>query len=250
MQKAVLKESEQFYQFKDTPQNITAIFTKRDLNLGFVNQEDSQIKKNRQEILSRLNLNLDQLVCAKQVHADNVYIVGENDKGKGAANFGDAISDTDAFITREKDVALSIFTADCLPVFIIDRKNSVIALVHAGWKGTKKAILKKTIFIMRQVFRSQPKDITVFFGPAIRKCCYEVGEEFLDYFKRGIYKRRNKICLDLGEINSLQLEEIGVLVNNIFDSEICTSCQNDKFFSYRREKDSCGRQMALVVLNK
>ncbi|NQU19109.1 polyphenol oxidase family protein, partial [bacterium] len=57
-----------------------------------------------------------------------------------------------------------------------------------------------------------------------------------------------KIYLDLIKINYLQLKEVGILENNIFDSGICTSCQNDKFFSYRREKDLRGRQMAMVVM--
>ena len=248
MQKAILKESDLFNQFQNTPQNIKAIFTNRKLNLSFINQTKSQIGSNRQEILSRLNLKVNQLVCAQQTHSDNVYIVEEKDKGKGSLNYKEAISDTDAFITKEKNIALSIFIADCLPIFIIDKKKNIIALVHAGWRSTKKSLIKKTIFVMQQAFESKPKDIDIFFGPAIRKCCYEVGEEFLDYFTRGITKKNNKIYLDLIGINSLQLKEIGILESNIFDSNICTCCQNDKFFSYRREKDLCGRQMAMVVM--
>ncbi|MDD5006225.1 MAG: peptidoglycan editing factor PgeF [Candidatus Omnitrophica bacterium] len=248
MQRAILKQSGLFYQFQNAPKNINAIFTNRELNLGFVNQPESLMKDNRQCVLSRLNLKLEQLVCLQQVHADNVYIAKKDDKGRGAVRYTEAISETDAVITNEKDIALSVFTADCLSVFIIDKKKNVIALVHAGWKSTKKSIVKKTIFIMHQVFETQPRDIAVFFGPAIRKCCYEVGEEFLNYFKRGITREKDKIYLDLAEINSWQLKESGVPENNIFDSGICTSCQNDKFFSYRREKESCGRQMSLVIM--
>lgn len=249
MQRAILKESDQFYQFQNMPSNINATFTKRKLNLGFDNQTDSQIKKNRQTILSKFNLELNQLVCAQQVHDDNIYVVGGGDKGRGALRYEDAINNTDAFITKEKNIALSVFTADCLPVFIIDRRKNIIALAHCGWKSTKKSLVKKTIFIMHQIFESQPKDIVVFFGPSIRKCCYEVGAEFLEYFKRGICQKTNKIYLDLVEIIFLQLKEVGVLENNIFDSEICTFCQNDKFFSYRKERDLCGRQMALMSMH-
>ena len=247
MQSANLREFDQFYQFKDTPNNITAIFSNRKLDFSFANQSESQIKKNRAFFLSKLDLNLDQLVCAKQTHSDNVYIVDKKDKSRGAVRFNEAIDNTDAFITKEKDIALSIFIADCLPIFIVDIKKDIVALVHAGWKSTKKSLIKKTIFVMQQAFGSQPEDIKIFFGPAIRKCCYEVGEEFLDYFKRGTTKKDNKIYLDLVKINYLQLKELGILESNIFDSEICTFCQNDKFFSYRREKKSSGRQMALIV---
>lgn len=248
MQRARLKEFDPFYQFPNTPKNIKAIFTNRSLNLGFINQTESQIRTNRQTILSKLNLELDQLICAKQIHSDNVYIVEKKDKGRGAVRYKEAIANIDAFITKEKNIALSIFIADCLPIYIVDRKKGIIALVHAGWNSTKKSLVKKTIFVMQQAFESQPEDIIVFFGPAIRRCCYEVGREFLGYFKRGILKHNNKIYLDLIEINSLQLREVGVLESNIFDSGFCTSCQNNKFFSYRREKDLCGRQMALIVI--
>lgn len=247
MQKASLKEFEQYSQFQNLPQNITAIFTNRKLNLGFQNQTESQIKKNRQIILSKLDLKLEELICAKQIHCDNVSLVGKQDKGRGAVKYQDAIADTDAFITKEKNLAISIFIADCLPIFIIDKEKNIIALVHAGWRSTKKSLVKKTIFIMQQLFESNPKDIIVLFGPSIRKCCYQVGKEFLEYFKREIYKENNKIYLDLIGVNYLQLKEVGVIDENIFDSEICTSCQNDKFFSYRREKEDCGRQMTLIV---
>ncbi|MFH1622492.1 MAG: peptidoglycan editing factor PgeF [Candidatus Omnitrophota bacterium] len=247
MQKAILKESKHFYQFQNTPNNKTAAFTNRELDLGFINQPQSQIKANRQIILSELNLRLDQIVCPKQTHSDHYYIVEQKDKGRGAFNYEDAISDTDAFITKEKNIALTIFVADCLPVYIMDGNNGTIALAHCGWKSTQKSLLKKTLLAMFEKFESKPQDIVLFFGPAIRKCCFEVGEEFLGYFKEGISHKEDKIYLDLIKVNYLQAKEVGILEDNIFDSEICTYCQNDKFFSFRKEEDSCGRQMALIV---
>jgi YfiH family protein len=163
----------------------------------------------------------------------------------------------DAFITKEKNVALSVFVADCLPIFIFDKVKNIIAVVHAGWKGTKASIAKKTIFVMQQAFESEPKDLVALLGPSIRRCCYGVGEEFKEYFKRGIYQKKDKLYLDVVEINYLQLKEVGILDSNIFDAGICTCCQNDKFFSFRKEKDSCGRpanasmagrQMALIAM--
>lgn len=249
MQKAIFKKSNQYYQFQNTPGNITAIFTNRKLNLGFFNQEDAQMKENRQLVLSQLNIKLEQLVCPKQTHSENVYVVEQKDKGKGAVSYQDAIDDTDAFITKEKDIALSIFVADCLPVYIIDSKQDIIALAHCGWKSTQKSLLKETISVMRQKFISDPKDIFLFFGPAIRKCCFQVGEEFLKYFKQGIFREGDRLFLDLIQVNYLQAKESGILEDSIFDSEICTVCQSDKFFSYRKEGDAAGRQMALIRAN-
>lgn len=248
MKNATLEEFDYFYRFQNTPPNIKAIFSNRRLNVGFFNQSESQVKSNRGLILSKLNLELGSLVCAKQIHSNGVCIVDKEKKGRGAQNYFDAINNTDAFITKEKDLVLAIFVADCLPIFIVDKKTNVIALVHSGWRGTKESIVKNTIFKMRQAFESQPKDICVYFGPSIRSCCYEVGEEFTDYFKSGVCRKNNKIFLDLIQINAQQVKETGVLEDNIFDSGICTFCQNDKFFSYRKERDSYARQMALIVM--
>ncbi|MFC1708921.1 peptidoglycan editing factor PgeF [Candidatus Omnitrophota bacterium] len=247
MQKAILKECDNYYQFQNTPNNITAIFTNRKLSLGFNSQSQSQITKNLQFILSRLNIRLDQLVCPQQTHSEHVYVVEQKDKGRGSTDYEDAISDTDAFITEEKDIALSVFVADCLPVYIIDKKKSIIALAHCGWKSTQKSLLKKTIIAMQQKFMSQSEDIVLFLGPAIRKCCFEVGGEFLEYFKEGIFRKDNKMFLDLIQVNLLQAKEAGIFEDNIFDSEICTVCQNDKFFSFRKEESAAGRQMALLM---
>lgn len=248
MQRAIIKQCNQFYRFQDTPSNIDAIFTDRSLNLGFVNQTEEQIKKNRQEILSRLNIGLEQLVCSKQVHGNKVYVVEEKDKGRGALSYEDAISDIDAFITKENDIALSVCVADCLPVFLIDSNKNIIGIAHCGWKSTQKSLLKETIAAMQQKFHCQPKDIVLLLGPAIRSCCFQVGEEFLEYFRKGILKKDDKLFLDLIQVNYLQTIDSGVLENNIFDSGICTCCQNNKFFSFRKEGDASGRQMALISM--
>jgi YfiH family protein len=249
MQKAILQESDYFYQFQNMPENICAVFSNRSLNVGYKNQTEPQLINNRKAVLSGIDeVSLDNIVCAKQVHDNNIYIAEKKDAGRGALSYLDAIDNTDAFITKEKNLCLCIFIADCLPVHAVDKRNNIIALAHCGWKGTKKSILKNTILLMQQNFKSAPEDIAVFFGPSIRSCCYEVGSEFSGHFKSGILQRQDKLFLDLIEINYAQLREVGILESNIFDSGICTSCQNDKFFSYRREGEKCGRQMALMIM--
>jgi len=247
MRKAIFKEFDHYYQLQEIPSSIKVVFTNRKLNLGFINQPQPKIKENRQTVLSDLNLKLEQLVGAKQTHSGNVHVVIPADSGKGAINYEDAIDDTDALVTKGRNIALSIFVADCLPVYIIDKKKDVIGLAHCGWKSTAKFLLKNTILSMQESFKSEPKDIVLYFGPAIRKCCFEVGEEFRNYFKQGIFHKGNKIFLDLIQVNYSQAKEAGIAEDNIFDSGICTYCENDKFFSFRKEKDACGRQMALII---
>lgn len=101
---------------------------------------------------------------------------------------------------------------------------------------------------MREKFNTDPKDLYVGFGPVIRDCCYEVTEEFVDFFTFGLVKRDNRYYLDLVRINKRQLLSLGIREVNIFDPKICTSCNNKDFFSYRKEGSSCGRMLSVMML--
>jgi len=247
MNDSALTKSKHLYLFSAVPKNIIVAFSGRDYDAGF-DQEKEKIIYNRKKILSTVDIRLEQLVCANQIHDDKVVIVTNSDRARGSVSRSDAIAYCDAMITKEKNIALGVLTADCLSVFLLDEVKNVIAIVHSGWRGTKKAILKKTVYILKEIFQVEPKNLLAYFGPAIRSCCYEVKEEFLDYFKRGVIRRDGKIFLDLIQINRLQLQECGVLNANIFDCQICTFCQNDTFFSYRKEGKNCGRQISLVMM--
>jgi hypothetical protein len=204
--------------------------------------------ENRREFLAGLGIDYRNLVCARQVHSDEVACICEEDRGKGALSYDSAIADTDALITNGKNLPLAIFTADCLSVFLYDEKTPSIGLVHAGWRSTKENITAKTVRLMRQRFNTAPEYLYAGFGPAIRDCCYEVGKEFQKFFTYGLKIQDNRFYLDLAGINKKQLLDSGVPQANISDSHACTSCQNDKLFSFRKEGDSCGRMMSVIML--
>jgi len=147
---------------------------------------------------------------------------------------------------------LGVVTADCVPILMYDSKNHVVSAVHAGWKGTKDKIVIKTLFEMRKKYNSNPADIIVGIAPAIGKCCYEVDEDVAKYFfdisQSFKKKENNKYMLDLPYINQQQLLSVGVLGQNIELSNICTACNVDNFFSYRKEKGCSGRFMSLIGL--
>jgi hypothetical protein len=204
--------------------------------------------ENRAGFLSKLGIDYRRLVCAKQAHGGHVRYVREEDAGSGALDYDTAIADTDAFVTDKLNVPLAIFTADCLSVFLYDPETPAIAVVHAGWRSTQAKITAKTIQLMREKFDSQPQSLIVSLGPAIRKCCYEVGKEFCDYFASGIIEIEKKYYLDLSGINRGQLLDAGVQEGNISDSDICTCCRGDRFFSFRKEGKACGRMMSVMML--
>lgn len=204
--------------------------------------------RNRKIFLSSLGIDYQNLICAQQVHGNKVKYIIEKDKGLGALTNDTSIPDTDALITDRRNIALAILTADCLPVFLYDAKRAAIGLAHAGWRGSKEAIVAQTLKLMESELNSHIEDIHVGFGPAIRKCCYEVGEEFKDLFPGHLIERGKHYYLDLPEANKRQVLDSGVREENIFDSGVCTSCRNDDFFSYRKEGNSCGRMMSVMML--
>ncbi|MDP1852954.1 MAG: peptidoglycan editing factor PgeF [Candidatus Omnitrophota bacterium] len=217
---------------------VIASFSDRNLDLGF---DCPDYKKNRKEFLRLLDIDYDNLVCAKQIHSANVVEVCKKDAGG-------VIPDTDALITKAEHLALAVFTADCPSVFIYDSRNNAIGLVHAGWRGSKDKILQKALMLMRQKFGTEPKDLFCAFGPAIHACCYEIGPDVAAYFPEGVTIRNNKRYLDLALVNQNQLLGLGVKKSQIEDSAICTVCSNVRYFSYRKEKEESGRMMSVMVL--
>lgn len=216
------------------------------MSLFYGDTEDSL--ENRKTFLKDLGIDYRSLVCAQQVHASQSRFIQEVDKGRGALSYTTAIPGTDALITRERNLPLAVFTADCLSIFIYDRRTPAIGLVHAGWRGSRDHILGKTVKLMQEKFNSQVKDLSVSFGPAIGSCCYAVREDFSDFSPRDLIKRNNRYYLDLPRINKRQLLDSGVKEKNIFDPQICTSCRNGEFFSYRKEGKACGRMMSVMML--
>lgn len=207
-----------------------------------------KIAENRKEFLGLFGVDLNDLVCLKQVHSDKVYKATGKDRGKGAREPQSRIYGFDALVTDEPGVAIAIFTADCIPVFLYDKKKNVIGIVHAGWRGTKEEISKKTISELKNSFGTDPKDLIAAIGPGIRKCCYKVKENVATAFGDSARKIGAEYYLDLAKENIKQLLDSGINNDNIYDSKICTACQNDLLFSYRKEADKAGRMMNFIYL--
>jgi len=230
--------------------NLISAFSMRlSGNMSLFYGDAGNVLGNRKVFLGELNIDYHRLVCAKQVHGSIARYICETDTGKGALLYENSISDSDALLTDKKNVPLAIFTADCLPVFVYDAKNQAIALVHAGWRSSKKNILAETIKLMQERFNSVSADLYAALGPAIRSCCYEVGPEFTGSFTAAYLPKRNgRYYLDLTGINKKQLLDSGVKDKNIFDPGICTFCRSEEFFSYRKEGPSAGRIMSVMML--
>jgi polyphenol oxidase len=213
------------------------------------NQNPEIITQNRKAFLDTLEMGKDfKIVLANQTHSDHIVII-DTYENRGWEELESAIPDTDALITDKKEILLGILSADCLPILLFDPKKEVVAVIHAGWAGTRKRIAPKTVLKMAEHFGSNPKDIIAQFAPCIASCCYEVGKEFQEHFKEykeALIEHHDTRYLDIPFINNLQLQEAGLLKENIHQSGSCTACENERFFSYRKEGGCSGRMLTLI----
>jgi len=247
-----------FYRFKhlsDASGCIHAVTMRADdapcdLSLALHTGEPaSQIVANRRRIA--LELDPQEQMCfvlADQTHSDHIRIVTETES-RGWDVRESAIPDTDALITDRKGMMLGILTADCVPILLYDPVLGVVAAVHAGWKGTRAQIVAKCVGKMMEHFGCNPSDILAGVGPAIGSCCYEVGAEVAEHFldiEGSAHKRGEKYMLDLSYINKYQLIGAGLAEAQIEMSGICTACDTDHFFSYRKEQGCSGRFLSLI----
>jgi YfiH family protein len=171
------------------------------------------------------------LATLKQIHS-NVVLVAEH---PGACGDGDAL------VTSRPGLSISVRTADCYPILLADARNQVIAAVHAGWRGTSTHIVEKTLEKMKSQFGTSPGDVLAAIGPGIGVCCYEVGQDVAREF--GFEFRTH---LDLSSENRKHLEAAGVPAHNIEALGVCTFCDAERFFSYRREKERAGRMTSFI----
>lgn len=217
------------------------------LNLAFhVGDRSDNVRKNRQKLCTSLGLNLKRLTTAEQIHSSNVTVVTEKMVGAGALSSENAVPRMDALITNLKNIPLAVFLADCLPVVLVDPVKKLIGVVHAGWQGIYSEIVLNTFDRMEQTFASATQDVVVFIGPGIGSCCYVVDSSRASKFRRKFpFIEGNN--LDLKSIVRRQFIERGISEKNIYESDICTSCHSDLFFSYRKERE-CGRQAAIAAI--
>jgi hypothetical protein len=183
---------------------------------------------------------LQDLIVMDQVHGNEIHVVRN----------GECSEEGDGIILVERNVAAIIKTADCLPIIIVEPEYPIAAIVHAGWRGTAQKITQKAVAKMVALGAEREK-IVALLGPSIRACCYEVGGEVRDIFRKEgfserVFKGKNiSFNLDLRQANMELLEAESI--DHIYDIGLCTFCRNDLFASYRRGERSV-RQINFVSL--
>lgn len=229
----------------DLLKNIEAFFTTRDICIK--SKEDGMeniVSDNKKIICDYLKIDEKNLITPSQTHTANIDIAIESKHD---------YPDTDALILSDKNLGIFLNFADCTPVILYDEKQNIGAIAHAGWRGTAQRIAPLTVEKMVKEYNSQAKDIIAIIGPAIGFCCYNVGQEVYEKLSQtvnnfnGLYEiRQGNIFVDLKNINKQQLLEIGV--EKIDVCPYCTVCNNENFFSYRKENATTSRHSAIIKL--
>lgn len=240
MYKRIQKEEFAFESFEElnSPSVISGISTNsgNGCNLALHTGADRDLAiKNRTSLFLSIGIDPASIVTVNQIHSDIIIAVGEKNKGSGATDPTEA-QNGDALITNVKNLPLVIFTADCAPIIIFDRKNNAIGLVHAGWKGTQSEIFKKSLVKMATEFGTRPKEVLIGLGPMIRRCCYQVSDDFKEKFEgKHLSVQQGRHVFDLAGANMEQAISQGVPQEQIFDSGACTAC-DEGYHSYRKDK--------------
>ena len=204
------------------------------------------VQENRYRLLKTVGASSHTLRIAKAAHGNSVWIVGNPEP-----------PEYDAIVCNQPGIAIAAPAADCVMVLLADAKRSVCAVVHSGWKGTLRNVTRKTLEAMTSIGCNR-EDIVAVIGPSIGVCCFEVGMDVEKLFCDDsllkqcvkVVEGKDKRHISLQLAVKLQLEDAGILCKNIDDSpsKLCTVCNADKFFSYRRDGRPFGTHIGLIAL--
>ena len=221
-------------------------------NLSFASGPESQVRQARARAAELLGTDPGHFTHVYQVHGSTVFDVTIADRGKGGSPSIPQVGQGDALITADPWLPMAILVADCLPVFLADRRHQAVGLAHAGWKGTLARVTVETLNAMHERFGTDAADVSAWIAPGIGRCCFEVGPEIIDRFACQFPAwddcwSISSARIDLKEMNSRILQSEGVYPENIEVSGDCTMCEPG-YFSYRREGSQTGHNMASLMI--
>lgn len=213
-------------------------------NMSYNDENHDIVLKHRKELAEYLNTDLDHMVATIQKHTTNFIQVSLKDGGKGMYSKNDAIDNYDAMYTKDNDLYLLAFHADCCPVLLYCRNQKIVAAIHSGWKGTVNEIVGKVTKHLIENEHCDPKQIYAYIGPSIEERNFEAKDDIIDLVKKMSFdttsfytkKDNDSYLLNSKGLIKQQLLNLNVKDENITVSPYCTIENNDLFFSYRKEK--------------
>lgn len=223
----------------EAPGPYTVAFTTREggvstgpfasLNIGSRDDDPARVAENRRIACAELGLDADRLAVNRQRHTATA-----NRARPGARD-----EDGDALWTDEPEIPMLAMSADCVPIAIATTDGPpTLAVIHAGWRGLAAGIIAETM----QALGGRPAAAVV--GPAAGPCCYQVGAEVSEQFDPDLTSPDG--ILDLWQASARALTRAGV--DRVDSIDLCTRCNPDQFFSFRRSGAPHGLQGVIGAL--
>jgi YfiH family protein len=209
------------------------------LNLGILtDDEPERVVENRRRLCASVEIDPETATMAWQAHGARVLRAD----GRGIARPGTPLERCDGLWTDEPGRGLMLLTADCLPVALARTNGQPgLAVLHVGWRGLLEGIVEAGV----EALDGGPLDAAI--GPGIGPCCFEVGEEVADPFRARFGPDvLMDTSLDLVEATERALRAAGCEAVGRVD--LCTSCEEELFFSHRRDQGLTGRQGIVASL--
>lgn len=227
------------------------------MNLSFSRgDDDANVRENYKRIGKAIGFSPERLVFSDQIHETMIYQVQKEDAGKGYQT--EKLLGNDGLVTKEREIPLVTFYADCVPLFFYDPVQRVIGMAHAGWRGTVGRIGEKMVHTMQQSYDSKPEHIIAVIAPSICKDCYEISEDVAKQFKEQfvefeqseyLYEKFDgKYQLDLWKVNELVLLQAGIQKENLAITDLCTCCNKELLFSHRASQGKRGNLAGFMML--
>jgi YfiH family protein len=210
------------------------------LNMGNMKFDNPDlVKKNRNLFLSSLGIEERRVAFPDQVHSATVNTITS----------AGIIPESDALITSQRGLFLAVQTADCFPLFIYAPSINTVAVIHAGWKGAIQNIVPKTLDLLERKYKANMNDLYVAIGPGLQTECFEVRSDVYMQFPENLlstHEDHSKRNLNLSGYLIQQLLDRNIPENQIYGHNDCTKCNQDRYYSYRRDGEKTGRMMGII----
>ena len=222
------------------------IYESLNCGIGSKDQEEN-VKKNLDIVSKKFNIKKDSLALMHQTHSNKVEIIVKRNNLERIK--------CDAMLTKDNEIALSVLTADCLPILIYEKRKEIIGCIHAGWKGAVNGIIENTLKKLEEM-NGSIKQLVVSLGPCISQKNYEVKNDFYsEFIKKSknndsfFFKNEKKTFnFDLRGFVIKKFKDLGVLeIDNV---AIDSFASENEYFSHRRAKklgqDDYGRCISVI----
>ncbi len=221
-----------------------------EMNLAFHTGDDpSKVAKNRAILARWIGLGDSRMIYPQQVHGLSVAWL-EGTSVRSVTMDEEVLRGKDGLISTESGLALSVLTADCVPLALAYPERGIVAVLHAGWRGTIGDIASIACRLIEERTGAKASEARAVMGPCIGPCCYEVdkgrAEQFVEKYPDGnvVFRHGGAWSLDLKQANIVNLKRCGIEESAIHLVGGCTCCE-PRYYSFRRDGIT-GRQGAFL----